>query len=111
LSALVDARVNLVAALGYTASKGKEAYLFFVAEDVVAARNTLRKAGYKQIKTVDVLKVSLANKPGAMQEVFAKLAAAGISIDYSYAAAATSKNATAIVRVKSMADKALRVLS
>ena len=108
---LGNAKINLVAALGYTSSRGKEAFLYLVADDATAARDALRKAGYKRIKAVDVLMVPLANKPGALQDVLAKLAAAKIGVDYAYATAGSLRNAVAIIRVKSMIDKALKVLS
>ena len=113
LAALKDAKVNLVAFCGYTEAKGKDAYLLMVPEDVAAARNVLKKAGkkvgIKEIKTVDVLKVDLVNKAGALQDVLAKLASVKVDVDYAYATAA-AKKAVAILKVKPLGVKALKAL-
>ena len=106
LSVLKDARVNLIAVCGY--SSGKDAYLLLVPKNARAARNALKKAGYKNIKSVDVLKVDLVNRPGSFKGVLERLANANVNVDYSYAAA--SKGAgVAIIRAKPF-DRALKIL-
>jgi len=108
LAVLADAKVNLKAFNGYAQTKSK-GRLLFVPEDYAAASKALKKAKIKYAAS-DVVLVDLANKPGAMAEACAKLAAKNINIDYAYAVAATKKSALAVFRAPGPA-KVIKALS
>jgi hypothetical protein len=108
LSALAEAKVNMVAFCGYT--MGKDATMTFIVEP---GKEAAAKAAMKAIKckttAIDAVVVALANKAGALAIVLEKLAAAKVNLDYAYATTA-GRNAAAVLTVSSVA-KALKALA
>lgn len=80
---LAEQGINLVAIAGYAAEAGK-AQIMLVSNDNLRAGDELCKAGYKSIKENEVIMFELENKPGALKNITAKLAAEGIDIKYIY---------------------------
>lgn len=84
-AALAEKKLNLRAAHGW--SEGDVAYIRLVPDKAPAARKALQKAGYAP-EDRDVLEVVLADKPGALAEVAAKLGDAGVDVEYVYTGSA-----------------------
>lgn len=78
LGALKDAGVNLLAVLGFPAGGG--AQLDLVPQNRGALTRAARKAGIRLSGPKPVFLVEGADKPGAVADVLAKLAAARISV-------------------------------
>ena len=87
--ALADAGVNILALSVVGASD--HAVIRLVTSDWAATRTALEGMGHDTIVT-KVLAIELPHKKGALAETAAKLAAAGINIDYIYGSAAGRKS-------------------
>lgn len=79
---LADHGVNIEAVAGYT--KNSEAEIMVVTDDNLRAIEALKKAGYKAAKEKPVIIIELENKPGALRNITARLAAETIDITYIY---------------------------
>lgn len=79
---LADHGVNIEAAAGY--AKDGEAKIMLIADDNLRATDALKKAGYKGAKENPVVIVELENKPGALKNITARLAAENIDLKSVY---------------------------
>lgn len=79
LGALRDGGVNLIALWAYPMGKGR-ARMEFVPEDSAILRTAARKARLKLEKKQTVFLVNGDDRPGAVAETLARIAAAGINI-------------------------------
>lgn len=79
---LADHDINIEGVAGY--GDAKEAKIMLVTDDNLRAGDALRKAGYKNVKESEVIMLDLINKPGALKNVTAKLAADNIDLKYVY---------------------------
>jgi len=104
--ALARAKVNILAVS--VADNADSGDVRFVCDRAGAARQALKKAKINAWMR-DVLVLSLPNEPGALAGVSAKLAAAGINIDYVYGS--TAGEAGEIVLAVSDTAKAASVLA
>ncbi len=73
--------INLVALCAYEV--GNKVAVMFVTEDNNAAKKLLEKQGF-HVQEEEVVLLSIDNKPGALQIVTEKIAAAGISLRLIY---------------------------
>ena len=103
--ALTDASVNIIALSVVDASD--HAVMRLVTSDWAATRTALEGMGQDTLVT-KVLAIELPHKKGALAEAAAKLAAAGINIDYIYGSA-TGRKSILVARVSNLkaAQKAL----
>ncbi len=74
----------------------EEAVLRIVPEDAAATASALEDHGFRAIET-DVLLVELENAPGATASLAARLAGAGVNIDYIYASAHPDQSGAMLV--------------
>jgi hypothetical protein len=79
LSALHQAGINLIGFSGFPAG-ARKAQLDFLPEDSAAFAKAARKAGLKLSKKKAGLLIQGEDRPGAVAEVFGKLAAAGVNV-------------------------------
>ena len=79
---LADHGINIEAVAGY--AKDGEAKIMLVADDTLRAVDALKKAGYKGAEENPVVIIELENKPGALKNITAKLAAENIDIKSIY---------------------------
>ncbi|MEK7799721.1 MAG: ACT domain-containing protein, partial [Acidobacteriota bacterium] len=72
-------------------------------------RDALQKEGlYASIE--DCLAVDMADQPGSLGDICARLAGAGINIDYAYTGITQSAGKAVVVMVVSDLDKAARIV-
>ena len=93
-SALKDAKVNVEATCIWPSNN--QAFFWIVPDDFAAARKAIKKAGFKS-RTIPVVRVEMANKPGAMAEVLSKIADAGIDATVAFLTTSVKKNAVAYI--------------
>lgn len=79
LNALHEAGINLIGFCGFPAG-ARKAQLDFLPEDAGAFAKAARKAGLKLSKKKTGLLIQGEDRPGAVAEVFGKLAAAGVNV-------------------------------
>ncbi|MEN6534202.1 MAG: ACT domain-containing protein [Bryobacteraceae bacterium] len=79
LSDLCGAGINLLGFSGFP-SGARKAQLDFMPEDSAAFTKAARKAGLKLSKKKTGLLIQGDDRPGAVAEIFGKLAAAGINV-------------------------------
>ncbi len=103
---LADHGINIAAVLGYAAGNN-EAKIALVTEDNLRASDALGKKNYKSLKESEVVIVELENKPGALENLTAKLASEGIDIKYLYGTTCTCGGPATIVFSTSDNEKAL----
>jgi hypothetical protein len=85
-AAVAAAKVNILAATGYSASgMRKNATFNLVVDDFVKAEKALDKIGAEDIHESSIIMVETPNKVGALQRVAKIIADAGIDIYYFYA--------------------------
>ena len=109
LNALKEAGVNLLAYSGFP--KGRRAQLDFIPADVAAFRAAARKAKLPLVGPKTGFLIQGADRPGAVAELIAKLAAAQINVTACDAVAAGEGRYGAILWVKPQdVQKAARVL-
>lgn len=77
--------VNIEAIAGY-AQADNTADIMLVTNNNLGAIDALKNAGYNSIKENEVVVAELENKPGALQQITAKLAREEIDIKYVYGA-------------------------
>lgn len=85
LAALKEAGVNLVGLWGYPSKKAKQSILELMPENSTGFAKAARKAGLEVGKKYTAFLVTGEDRPGAMAEIFAKIAAAGVNIEASKA--------------------------
>jgi hypothetical protein len=108
--ALGDAKVNVTAFTAY--GTGGESPIRMQVSSPVKAKKILRGLGLR-VTEEEVLRVTLADKPGVLGEVGARLGKAGINADYAYGSVAKgSRKADVVLGVSDLAGaaKALRGL-
>ena len=109
LTMLKDAGVNLLAYSGFP--KGKRAQLDFIPADVAAFRAAARKAKLTLVGPKTGFLIQGEDRPGAVAEIIAKLAAAQINVTACDAVAAGEGRYGALLWVKPQdVQKAARVL-
>lgn len=79
---LADHDINIEGVAGY--NEAGQAKIMLVTTDNLRASDALKKAGYTALKESEAVLVDLVNKPGALKNLTAKLAAEGIDIKYTY---------------------------
>lgn len=79
---LADHGINITAVAGY--SINNEATIMLVTDDNLRAVDALKKKKYTSIKENEIVIVELEDKPGALKNITAKLAAENIDIKYIY---------------------------
>jgi len=109
LSVLKEAGVNLLAYSGFP--KGRRSQLDFIPADAVAFRAAARKAKLSLVGPKSGFLLQGEDRPGALAEVIAKLAAAAINITACDAVAAGEGRYGALLWVKPQdVQKAARAL-
>ena len=93
-SVLADAKVNILAVLGSTA--GAQGSVQLVVDNANKARKALGGAGLAYSEGT-LEEFELANKPGALAQLAAKLAKKGLNIDCAYATAHKSAKKAVVV--------------
>ena len=102
---LADHDINIEGVAGY-AVDGK-ATIMVATDDSVRASDALRKAGYNALKENEVVMVDLVNKTGALKNLSAKLATAGIDIKYTYGTICTEGCPARLILSTNNNEKAL----
>jgi len=90
---LADHGINIEGVNGY--ELGTDAVIMLVVDDTLRAVEALQKKGYVNSKESEVVVVDLENKPGALKNITARLAAEKINIKHAYGTACTEKCPTA----------------
>ncbi len=106
--ALADAKVNITALAAYDA--GNESPIRLLVNSAAKARKALEALGAR-VTEEDVLRLTLAEKPGQLAAISERLAEQRINIEYAYeTVAAGAKQADLILAVSDLggAVKALR---
>ena len=107
LGELAKAKINIIAMT--MADSTEQGVLRLVVNDPPKAREVLNRLSVPVTET-QVICVELANKPGAMADVCARLAAEHINISYAYATSgARGGKTTGVFKVADL-KKAMRVL-
>ncbi|MDD5085266.1 MAG: ACT domain-containing protein [Candidatus Omnitrophica bacterium] len=107
--ALADKGVNIEGVAGYAKSDA-EAEVMIVVNRAVAGLDKLDLGGRVSMKERDMLLLEVENKPGALKEVFEKLAAGGVDIRYLYGTACASGCPSRLVLSTGDNQKALGIL-
>ncbi|OGW35400.1 MAG: hypothetical protein A2X58_11530 [Nitrospirae bacterium GWC2_56_14] len=98
-AAVAAARVNILAATGYSASgMRKNATFNLVVDDFVKAEKALDRIGAEDIHESSIIMVETPNKVGALQRVAKIIADADIDIYYFYATTSSGKTATSVIK-------------
>ena len=83
--------------------------LRMIVSDPVKGKGVLKEAGFTAMLT-EVLAVKLAHKVGQLQVLLAEICKAGINIDYMYALATGSDDASIVIKTADL-KKAAEILS
>lgn len=83
--------------------------LRMIVSDPQKGRNVLKEAGFTAMLT-EVLAVKLAHKVGQLEVLLSEICKAGINIDYMYALATGSDDASIVIKTGDL-DKAADILS
>ena len=86
---LSNARINIEAMCAY--GEGNKGYFMILTFDQDKSQKVLEKAGYN-VKTQEVVVVTLDNKIGAADLMTNKISKAGINVNYCYGSAGDGKN-------------------
>jgi hypothetical protein len=105
-NALGSAKVNILAFL--TGTAGAEGYVQLVVDDVNKAKDALENGRFSYAEQ-EVIHVEVSNKPGALGELAAKLAAKNINITSGYATTAKASKKTNVILGVSDLDEAARL--
>jgi len=98
-AAVAAAKVNILAATGYSASgMRKNATFNLVVDDFVKAEKALDRIGAEDIHESSIIMVETPNKVGALQRVAKIIADADIDIYYFYATTSSGKTATSVIK-------------
>ncbi|MFH1654549.1 MAG: amino acid-binding protein [Pseudomonadota bacterium] len=104
---LADKGINIEACCAY--ATGEDAHFYLVTNNNTEAEKALKAAGLNTTKR-EVVVVETSNEAGVLNKASAKLAVAGVSLDYCYAT--TGKNGkTWVVFAAKDVDKALATIS
>ena len=107
LATLKNNNINIVSlSLADTSDYG---LLRMIVSDPSQGKTVLKEAGFTAMLT-DVLAVKLAHKVGQLQVLLAEICKAGINIDYMYALATGSDDASIVIKTADL-EKAEEVLS
>lgn len=107
LATLKNNDINIVSlSLADTSDYG---LLRMIVSDPSQGKTVLKEAGFTAMLT-DVLAVKLAHKVGQLQVLLAEICKAGINIDYMYALATGSDDASIVIKTADL-EKAEEVLS
>ena len=107
LAALKNNDINIVSlSLADTSDYG---LLRMIVSDPSKGKTVLKEAGFTAMLT-DVLAVKLAHKVGQLQLLLAEICKAGINIDYTYALATGSDDASIVIKTADL-EKAAEILS
>ena len=106
-AALKRAKVNILAVT--VVDNTDTGVIRLVADSSAKAKQALKRAGMNPMQQA-VLAVSMPNEPGALQEVAAKLAAAGVNINYAYGSVAKKASEGMIVLGVDDLKKALKAV-
>lgn len=104
---LADHGINIKAVAGY--SDKAQAMIMLVTDDNLRAVEALKEKNYSSIVEKEIILIELENKPGALKAVTAKLAGAGIDINYIYGTACPSGCPASIAISTGANEKALVV--
>ncbi len=105
--ALADAKVNIQAVCAY--GMENKAHVIMLTDSNAKAKRALSKLG-GEVSEDDVVLVEMADKPGELQKVTDKVAAAGINVWYVYGSAG-SKTRSLLVMATEDNAKAVRVIN
>lgn len=108
--ALGEAGVNITAFTAY--SMGGESPIRLLVSSTAKAKKVLAGLGLR-VSEEEVLRVTVADKPGMLGEIGSRLGEAGVQVDYAYASlAAGSRKADVVLGVADLAGatRALRGL-
>ena len=106
LATLKENDINIVSlSLADTSDYG---LLRMIVSDPSKGKAVLKEAGFTAMLT-DVLAVKLAHKVGQLQVLLAEICKAGINIDYTYALATGSDDASIVIKTTDI-EKAAEVL-
>jgi hypothetical protein len=94
--ALADRNVNIIAAQSFPSPSSGKALARLVFDDPTKARNVLDDARTTHTES-EVVKVSLAHRPGELARAAQKLGDAAININYFYCGAEPNTNAPLII--------------
>jgi len=106
-AALKRAKVNILAVT--VVDNTDAGVIRLVADSSAKAKQALQRAGMNPMQQA-VLAVSMPNEPGALQGVAAKLAAAGVNINYVYGSVAKKASEGMIVLGVDDLKKALKAV-
>ncbi|MGE5246957.1 MAG: hypothetical protein ACM3L8_01315 [Verrucomicrobiota bacterium] len=98
LAVLKEYRVNLLAFTGFP--RAGRAQLDFVPQDAAAFRKALRKAGLSAGKGRTAFLIQGSDRPGVLEAIAAKVAAAGVNMTALDAVAAAGRRYGALLWVK-----------
>jgi len=76
--------INLLGVAGYARKLGEPAELIFMTDDNRAAIDTLRKAGYDNVRENEIIAVELEDRPGSLSRITGILSQNKINIIYIY---------------------------
>ncbi len=106
LAILKENDINIVSlSLADTSDYG---LLRMIVSDPAKGKSVLKEAGFTAMLT-DVLAVKLAHKVGQLQVLLAEICKAGINIDYMYALATGSDDASIVIKTADL-EKAADIL-
>ncbi len=105
--ALAGAKVNIQAVCAY--GMDNKAHVIMLTDSNAKAKRALSKLG-GEVTEDDVVLVEMADKPGELQKVTDKVAAAGINVWYVYGSAG-SKTRSLLVMATEDNAKAVRVIN
>lgn len=106
LATLKDNDINIVSlSLADTSDYG---LLRMIVSDPAKGKSVLKDAGFTAMLT-DVLAVKLAHKVGQLQVLLSEICKAGINIDYTYALATGSDDASIVIKTANL-EKAAEIL-
>ncbi len=107
LATLKENDINIVSlSLADTSDYG---LLRMIVSDPAKGKAVLKEAGFTAMLT-DVLAVKLAHKVGQLQVLLAEICKAGINVDYMYALATGSDDASIVIKTVDL-DKAAEILA
>ncbi len=106
-TALVDAKVNIMAICGY--EMDKQAEFMLLCDNPTVAKRVLKKLK-AQISEDSVIVVDMPNKIGELKKVTSAIAEAGINISYFYGTTGSGKTSSCVIKTADN-KKALKFIS
>jgi len=105
---LADNGINIEAVKGY--AEKNEAKIMLVTDENLRTINALKKGGYQSVVESEIIILELENKPGALNNITAKLASEKIDIKFIYGTTCRGSCPAKIILSTSDNAKALVVL-